>query len=112
MKTGLVFAVLATTLFAASADAPAKDEEVPPPMTEKEQKQHAQDIKEWELKQYDEVEKGAKRCDAYCENPCCQFATGHDTIEECGECKSEKKCNPTAKDYGRAWVPCHDVSEL
>eukprot|EP00937_MAST-01D_sp_MAST-1D-sp2_P000904 g904.t1 len=83
------------------------DEAVPPPMSEKEQKQHEKDVKEWELKMYDEVEKGAKRCDSYCENPCCQFATGHDTIEECGTCPEGKKCNPKSKDYGRQWKPCH-----
>jgi len=88
------------------------DAPVPPPMTEKEQKQHAKDIKEWELKQYDEVEKGPKRCDAYCENPCCQFATGHDTIEECGECDDTKKCAPAKESYGRKWVQCHDATEL
>ena len=87
-------------------------EAVPPPLSEKEQKQHEKDVKEWELKMYDEVEKGAKRCDAYCMNPCCQFATGHDTIEECGTCGKEKKCNPEAVDYGRAWKACHDTTEL
>ena len=96
----------------AGAVAGSSEEAVPPPLSEKEQKQHEKDVKEWELKMYDEVEKGAKRCDAYCMNPCCQFATGHDTIEECGTCGKEKTCNPESKDYGREWKACHDATEL
>ena len=37
------------------APAGGSAEAVPPPLSEKEQKQHDKDVKEWELKMYDEM---------------------------------------------------------